>query len=435
MAQFNYFSILFLVFYVGQTIVFLWLERLNLKYIRSHRGGIAHPFEDVIDRSTMARMEAYSASTSHLNSLRDLVSQSVLLILILSGFLTFLDGLAGRWGLGAVPAGLIFFLVPMAILFVIGLPFGWYNSFVIEERFGFNRSTPRLWFTDVVKSTLISGFLLSLLLSILIWTIGISPRGWWLWGFVAVSAIQILLAGLYPVLIAPLFNKFEPVRDELLAKKIRTVMEEGGIRTRKIVQMNAGVRSRHTNAYFTGLGKAKQVVLYDTLIESHTHQEILAVLAHELGHLKKRHIMKSIFLAEACLLVAFYVGYRLFNLPVLYSTFGFNAHHCAAGLFVLGVMWVKTGFFLQPFFMAVSRRFERQADLFSVGLLKSPAPLLAALKRLAADNLSNLRPHPVYVWFHYSHPPLMERAALLETAATGATGGFTTSSTGGRVVN
>lgn len=427
MAQISYFLIFFLVLYIAQTLAVMWLERLNLMHMRKYGRSVPPFFEGFIDAPGLARIEAYSTAKSHLSCLRELVSESLLLVLILSGFLAFLEGLTVKWDLHAVPAGLFFFLVPGAILYAVELPFGWYDSFVVEEKFGFNRSTPRLWIADHLKSTLLGGCLMALLLSALIWMIQVSPLNWWLWGFAVISAVQISLAVLYPVLIAPLFNRFEPVQDELLAKKIRTVMEENGIRLKKILQMNAGIRSRHTNAYFTGLGKTKQVVLYDTLLESHTHQEILAVLAHELGHLKKKHILKQTLIFEASLLIAFYLSYRMLTWPVLYSSFGFDPRHTYIGLFILGVLWQKAGFFVQPFYMAVSRRFERQADLFSLKILKTPAPLLSALKRLAADNMSNLRPHPLYVRFHYSHPPLLERAALLEKADSPGSGGLTRS--------
>ena len=217
-------------------------------------------------------------------------------------------------------------------------------------------------------------------------------------------------------MIAPLFNKFEPVRDEALAGKIQALMAENGIRVKKILQMDAGVRSRHTNAYFTGIGKTKQIVLFDTLLASHTQEEILAVLAHEAGHFRRKHVLKQLAIFEAFFLVAFYLTSLLIEWPPLYAAFGFSAPVTYAGLFLAGIVWQKAGFFLQPVYMAISRHFERQADIFAVNMIGTSAPMTTALRRLAADNLSNLNPHPLYVRFHYSHPPITERVSILEKA-------------------
>ena len=227
------------------------------------------------------------------------------------------------------------------------------------------------------------------------------------------------MAILYPVVLAPLFNRFEPVRDQELSAKIREQMEKSGIRVKKILQMDAGTRSRHTNAYFTGIGKTKQIVLFDTLIESHNHEEILAVLAHEAGHYRKKHVLKQLFIFACFSLAAFYGTWLFIQWRLLFTTFGFSAPLPYVGLFLAAVFWRRAGFFLQPLYMAVSRRFEREADSFAVEMLGSGDAMVGAMKRLAADNLSNLNPHPLYVRFHYSHPPVVERVALLEKRSLG----------------
>ena len=297
---------------------------------------------------------------------------------------------------------------------MLDLPFDYYQTFVIEEKYGFNQSTKRVWILDHLKSGVLSLVLFSLILSLLLGMIRFSPQRWWLWGFLVLSAVQLLLTILYPILIAPLFNKFIPIQDEALGEKIKTLMEGAGIQIKGIFQMDAGKRSRHTNAYFTGLGKTKRIVLYDTLIQSHPQEEVLAVLAHEAGHFKKKHILKQFLLIESAMLLFFYLTYLLIDWPFLYRTFGFENPKTYAGLLLIGIFWQKAGFFLTPFPMALSRRFEDQADRFAVRLLRSSSAMITGLKRLAADNLSNLFPHPLYVRFHYSHPPLMERIASLQ---------------------
>jgi len=405
---------MFVILYVGQSVFRTWLDHINVMHSSTCSGKIPPGFEDFIDGSKLIEMDVYTKEQSRLGIFEGIASDLVLLIILISGFLPMLVSWSGRLGFSLVPAGLFFFFMPGIIEFLVELPFSYYNTFRIEQKFGFNRSTLKLWIIDLIKSGLVSIVIFAALFSILLLTVEASPRFWWFWGFLIVASVQFLIAVLYPIVIAPLFNKFEPVRDELIAGKIKTLMENNGIRVKKILQMNAGLRSRHTNAYFTGIGKTKQIVLYDTLLESHTHDEILAVLAHEAGHFRKKHIMKQLGIFAIFSLAAFYATYLLIGWPLLYSTFGFATPLPYVGFFLASIFWQKSIFFLQPVYMEVSRRFEREADIFAVNILRTARPMVTALKRLAADNLSNLNPHPLYVWFHYSHPSLVERVALLE---------------------
>lgn len=414
MIQLNWLFLIFIILYVGQSVFRTWLDHINIIHSSTCSGKIQPGFEDFIDGSKLAETEAYTKEQSRLGIFEGIVSDLVLLIILISGFLPLLVSWSGRFGFTLIPAGLFFFFMPGIIEFLVELPFNYYNTFQIEQKFGFNRSTLKLWIIDLIKSGLISIVIFAALFSILLLTVEASPHFWWFWGFLIVSAVQFLIAVLYPIVIAPLFNKFEPVHDELIAEKIKTLMQNNGIRVKKILQVDAGLRSRHTNAYFTGIGKSKQIVLYDTLLESHTHDEILAVLAHEAGHFRKKHIIKQLGIFAIFSFAAFYATYLLIGWPLLYSTFGFFAPQPYVGLFLAGIFWQKTIFFLQPVYMEVSRRFEREADIFAVNLLKTARPMVTALKRLAADNLSNLNPHPLYVRFHYSHPSLVERVSLLE---------------------
>jgi STE24 endopeptidase len=405
----------FLIVYILQTVFSLWLEYRNRNYLKEKGRSVPQVFEGFIDQQKLDQSRAYTLENSRFSVEEDLFSEIILLIILLSGFLPYLDHLASGWRLPFVWAGLFFFLVPGFISYLLDLPFDYYHTFVIEEKYGFNQSTKRVWITDHLKSGLLSLVLFSLILSLLLGMIRFSPRHWWLWGFLVLSVVQLLLTILYPILIAPLFNKFIPIQDEPLREKIKSLVEGAGIKIKGIFQMDAGKRSRHTNAYFTGLGQTKRIVLYDTLIQRHTQEEVLAILAHEAGHYKRKHILKQFLLVESAMLILFYLTYILIDWPSLYRTFGFESPRTYAGLLLIGIFWQKAGFFLMPFSMALSRRFERQADGFAVRLLNSSQAMITGLKRLAADNLSNLFPHPLYVRFHYSHPPLMERIASLQS--------------------
>jgi STE24 endopeptidase len=414
MIPFNFLLAGFLAVYVLQLILSIGLERLNQRHLQRQGGHIPAVFEGFIDREKLASILAYSRENSRLETFQQITSGLILLVIILSGFLPFIDDISQRWGSSFILSGLFFWIVPGFITSLFDLPFDYYQTFVIEEKYGFNRSTLKTWISDQLKSGALSLILFSMILSILLQMIRLSPDHWWLWGFLILSFIQWLLAVLYPVLIAPLFNKFEPLQDQELADKVVHLMQSAGLRIKGIFQMDAGKRSGHTNAYFTGLGRTKRIVLFDTLIENHPQEEILAVLAHEVGHYKGRHIWKQFFFFACSMAVALYWCYRLLHWPLLYQTFGFKTSSPYVGLFLLSLFGQKAGFFLSPLYMALSRRFEHQADRFCVGLLKSSSSMMTVLKRLAADNLSNLFPHPWYVRFHYSHPPLLERIRALE---------------------
>ena len=230
-----------------------------------------------------------------------------------------------------------------------------------------------------------------------------------------VGGFELLMLWLFPIVIAPLFNKFEPIENKLLEHRIQTLMEEVGLRAKGVFKMDAGKRSRHTNAYFTGIGRNKRIVLFDTLLASHTEEEILAVLAHEIGHWKKRHVLRQIVLLEILSLAVFYGVAKFLDWPLLYQTFGFQKPIPYVGLFLIGALLSTLGYFAQPLESAIFRNFECEADDFALDLMRTAEPMRSALKRLAADNLANLIPHPLYAWFYYSHPPLVERIARLKS--------------------
>ena len=234
------------------------------------------------------------------------------------------------------------------------------------------------------------------------------------------GGFELLMLWLSPVVIAPLFNKFEPLGNEVLEDRVRMLMGKVGLRIKGVFQMDAGKRSRHTNAFFTGIGRTKRVVLFDTLLRSHTEEEILAVLSHEVGHWKRRHMLKQLLVLEMLSLAGFYVVAKCLNWPLLYQTFGFEDPTVYVGLFLIGALISPLGYFVQPLESAILRKFEREADDFGLELIKTAEPMRGALKRLAADNLANLTPHPLYAWFYYSHPPLVERIMRLQNHQRGA---------------
>jgi STE24 endopeptidase len=413
MIEWNLLSFGFVAIYVVQLAFVVYMELLNRRHVKRIGSAVPDSMRDFIDEEKLAAINAYSLGNSSLFLVRKIGSDLLLLGFILTGFLQWVNGSFSA--LHYIAAGLAFFLLVGAIFFLLELPFDYYDTFVLEEKYGFNRSDVRTWALDNVKGAMVSVCLLVIIAGPLLWTIHVSPNYWWLLGFLVVSLIQFLLVVLYPVVIAPLFNKFEPLKDTELAEKVQQLVRATGMRTEGIFQMDAGRRSAHSNAYFTGLGKTKRVVLFDTLINSHTQEEILGVLAHELGHFKLRHVPKMYLVSLGAMLAGFYATYWMLNWAPLYQTFNFEPGQYQVGLLLIGILLRKLTFFLRPMAAGMSRRFERGADVFAAALLEDPGPLVTSLKKLASHNLANLNPHPFYVWFYYSHPPLLERVEYLES--------------------
>jgi STE24 endopeptidase len=359
-------------------------------------------------------MSDYTRTSQTFDSREQVFDDAVTLAVLLSGFLPWLVGLILSLQWPFIPSGLLFFFALALMSTVLGLPFALFRTFGIERVFGFNTITPRLWATDLLKELVLSAVILGLLLSALLALMSLTPRFWWLLIWIVFALFQLMMIWLYPVVIAPLFNKFEPVKDEALREAIVALMDRVGLKTEGVYQIDAGKRSRHTNAYFTGLGKSKRIVLFDTLISSHSTDEIVAVLAHEVGHWRRRHIIKQLISMEAISLVVFFLVSRAVEWPLLYATFGFSTTIPYVGLLLAGAVFGPIGFFFTPLSAMIQRKYEREADDFAYELTGTARPLCEALKRLAKDNLANLHPHPFYAWFYYSHPALTARITRLQ---------------------
>jgi len=413
MIQFNFLLFIFLAIFLLRSGAQLYLNRLNLTYLRQHGTVVPEIFEDIIDGEKLGKISAYTVDSDRFHMIATLTNQGLYLAILLSGFLPWLVEIIQSWEWGLVVEGLVFFAILSLFTNLFRIPFSFYEIFVIEDRYGFNTMSVKTWISDLLKNiiilTILGGLILWLLLSLIVH----GGKTWWVWGWILVGGFELLMLWLYPLMIAPLFNKFEPIENIGLEQRIKTLMEKVGLRVKGVFKMDAGKRSKHTNAYFTGIGKTKRIVLFDTLLASHPEEEILAVLAHEVGHWKERHVLKQIIILEILSLVIFYGVARLLNWPLLYQTFGFRESMAYTGLFLAGVLLGPLGYFAQPLESAISRKFEREADDFSLELVKATEPMRSALRRLAADNLANLSPHPLYAWFYYSHPPLVERIERL----------------------
>ena len=391
----------------------LWLAFLNRRHVLAHAGEIPPAFRGVVDEPTYKKSVAYTLAKGRLGNLEGVWSTAVLLVVLFSGVLPWAFQLFAR-GLGPSAWAMAAFLFASGLAMSLpGWPFDWYAQFRLEEKFGFNKSTPKIWWSDRLKGLLLAvalGYpLLTLVLKIVQWT----GPWWWLWAWGAVLGFQLLMSVLAPVLILPLFNKFTPLPEGGLRERLFDLARRTQFRAQSIQLMDGSKRSGHSNAFFTGFGRFRKIVLFDTLVQQLTEPELEAVLAHEIGHFKQRHIPKMLAFSAAGLLTGFYFIAVLARQEWFYRAFGFEPGTVAPALLLFGLLAETVTFWLSPLLHWWSRRYEYQADAFAARVMSGAQSLVGALRKLSEKNLSNLTPHPFYSGFYYSHPTLLEREQAL----------------------
>ena len=403
-----------LCLFAAITVFTYWLRHINLQYLKLHGSKVPEGFEAVINEEKLRTSSAYTFDSSRVGLWDSLFDNCLLILFLFGGVLAVYDRFIAGLSASYLVSAVLFFLLLTLFQNLLGVPFDLYGTFVIEARYGFNTTTLKLWITDQIKSQAIGAVVLAFLIGVVFRLIQWSPQHWWLWvwGFMAVFSLFMMFIS--PYVIEPLFNKYVPITEEGLGDDIRIVMEKAGLKVGKVLQMDASKRSRHSNAYFTGIGKVKRIVLYDTLIKQMSHGEIVAVLAHEIGHWKKGHIWKRLLWAEILALAGSWVSFKLLLWPGLPGMLGLPGEiSLPARMVVLGFIASLVLFPLTPFSAWRSRCHEREADLFAADLTGRPQDLASALIKMSAENLSNLFPHPFYAAFYYSHPPTVERVRQL----------------------
>jgi STE24 endopeptidase len=404
------------------TMFSYWLRHINLKHLKAHGSTVPAGFESAIDEEKLRTSSAYTFDSSRLGLWDSLLDNALLILFLFGGLLSSYDHALTALQLPPIPAAILFFLVISWATTLAGIPFGLYGTFIIEARYGFNTTTARIWLTDFVKGQAIGAILMSFLVAVVFGLIQWSPGHWWLWVWGFMALFSLFMMFISPYVIEPLFNTYEAVTEEGLEDDIKAMMAQAGLQVGKVQQMDASRRSTHSNAYFTGIGKVKRIVLYDTLIKQMSHREIVAVLAHEIGHWKKGHIWKRLLWAEIMALAGAWLSFQLLAWPGLPGLLGFSGElSLPAKMVILGFISSLALSPLGPFSAWRSRCHEREADLFACQLTGASEDLASALVKMSAENLSNLFPHPLYARFHYSHPPVVERVQWLR--AQGSTSG------------
>jgi STE24 endopeptidase len=407
-----YFTVLFVVAVVAMVGTKLWLASRQIRFVAGHREQVPSQFAGTIALTAHQRAADYTVERTRLTMIEIVVGAAVLIGLTLLGGVQALDLAISDW-LGRGYAGQIALVAAViAITSVIDLPFEYYRQFVVEQRFGFNRMSKGIFFLDRLKGVLLGAAFGLPLLFVVLWLMNQAGSLWWLWTWIVWVAFQLLVLVLYPSFIAPLFNKFEPLKDEALKSRIEALMQRCGFAAKGLFVMDGSRRSAHGNAYFTGFGAAKRIVFFDTLLARLSGNEIEAVLAHELGHFKRRHVIKRMAVMFAISLVMlallgwltqcvwFYEG-----LGVRPSLIGGNSG-LALVLFFLALPVFL--FFVTPLGSLSSRKHEFEADAFAATQTDAQ-DLVNALVKLYEDNASTLTPDPLYTAFYYSHPPASQR--------------------------
>ncbi len=407
--------ILFLSFF---GLKFIWealLLVLNINYAKSNQTHIPPFAKKYITSEEYARSVEYTMTRNKFALLSDAFGAVFLIVLIISGFFGIVDNFLYSLNLGEYLQGLLFFLSIGLVFGIFSLPFSLYSQFVIEARFGFNKMTLLLFFLDRLKALIIGMIITAPLYYVLLWLLGVAGSWWWILAFGFYTLFQLFITIIYPTVIAPLFNKFAPLEEGALKQKIENLLKHVKYTSGGIFTMDGSKRSTHSNAYFTGIGKTKRIVLFDTLMNKLGEDEITTVLAHEIGHQKKKHVVKMLIISLAGVLAGFFIINLLLYYMPLYTAFGFSRISFHAILVLLGLCSGAFTFMFTPFFSLLSRRYEYQADRFAAEQVKKGAFFLKnALIGLSKDNLSNLTPHPLYSFYYYSHPTLAERIGALE---------------------
>ena len=396
---------------IGMALKF-WLASRQIRHVAQHSDAVPAAFANQISLAAHQKAAHYTIAKSRFGLLELALGAAVLLGWTLLGGLDTLN----QWLMGQVGAGLWQQLALLAAFAFIGslidLPMTLYQTFVLEERFGFNKMTFKLWLVDLLKSSLIGAAIGLPIVALILWVMGALGPLWWLWAWALWMGFNLLLLVIYPTFIAPLFNKFKPLEDEALKARVTALMQRCGFAAKGLFVMDGSKRSAHANAYFTGFGASKRVVFYDTLLAKLSAPEVDAVLAHELGHFKHKHIIKRIVSMFALSLAGFALLGRLATRTWFYTGLGVTPNlagpNDALALLLFMMAAPVFSFFLSPLFAQLSRKHEFEADAYAVKQT-SGADLSTALLKLYEDNASTLTPDPLFVKFYYSHPPASER--------------------------
>lgn len=395
------------------------LVALNLRNLGQANQLAGGADDNLLSHDLVERSILYSRSKLIFSLVVTFASVALLLALIQLRCFALIDNWVSNLVGDSYSGSVLFVLAILLIQSSYGIPFSLYSTFWMEQKFGFNKMTLRLWVFDQLKALLVATLLLVPLLYGIFWFLDAAGRYWWLYATIFLILFQLLIIFIYPQWIAPLFNRFDKLPDGPLRQAILELTEALSFKVAEVYQVDGSKRSNHSNAYFTGIGKNKRIVLFDTLVARLSVPQITAVLAHEIGHQRLGHIKKLFLVSAVTALFGLFLLDQFLEFTPLFLAFGFDRASAHGALVILIVATEPITYFLSPFFNAISRHFEYQADRFAATVAGLAEDLAEALVVLARDNLSNFTPHFAYSFFHYSHPALMERLSHLDSCSEG----------------
>jgi len=406
----NIYLIIILAIIIGNYILDLIIELFNLRSIKKE---LPEEFVGFYDANKYEKSQEYLKDNTKFKLIQGLFTVGVILFLILSGGFNFVDQLARSFNLNLIFTGLIFTGILFFFFQIIEIPFSIYHTFVIEEKYGFNRTKPKTFFLDLIKGWVLSIIIGGLLFSLVLWFFITSGELAWIFCWLGVSIFELFLIFIAPIVIMPLFNKFIPLEDGELKQTIETYAKSQNFKLKGLFKMDGSRRSSKSNAFFTGFGRYRRIVLFDTLIKNHSIKELVSILAHEMGHYKKKHILKTIIISILANGLMFFILSLFINNQGLFDAFRMDNLSIYASLLFFTFLYAPINIILSLAGNILSRKHEYEADNYAITTYKNPQAFILALKKLSVDNLSNLTPHPLKVFMAYSHPPVLERIKAL----------------------
>ena len=409
----------FLVIIIALILDFLLRRAANLLNLKALNFELPPALEDVYNPADYRQSQGYVRETTRFDNVVSTFRLAILLAFWFAGGFNYLDQIVRAWGFVPIVNGLLYIGILMFGYSLLMLPVNIYATFVIEERFGFNRTTPRTFVVDLIKGLALALLLGTPLLAGILSLFQYSGTFAWLYCWLAVIIFSLLVQYVAPTWIMPLFNKFTPLESGELREAILGYARSVNFPVKNVFVVDSSKRSSKSNAFFTGFGSNKRIALFDTLIEKHTVRELVAVLAHEIGHYKKKHILQGTVINILHTGVLFFLISVFLESPGLYQAFYMQQESIYAGLLFFGLLYTPIELLLSVVMQMVSRKNESAADRFAAETIDEPGSLVNALKKLSANNLSNLAPHPFYVFLNYSHPPLLQRIQAIRRYGKG----------------
>lgn len=370
-------------------------------------------FNGFYDGEKYAKSQAYLRDNTFFSLIDSGFFSALTVFFILAGGFNYIDLLARSFNFGEIGTGLVFTGILVGAMQLLKMPFSVYQTFRIEEKYGFNKTTVKTFIADTIKTWLLAALIGGLIFSLVLWFFKASGSSAWLYCWIAAVAFEIFIVFIAPVAIMPLFNKFFPLEDGELKAAIQKYADDQQFKLGGIFKMDGSKRSSKSNAFFTGLGKFKRIALFDTLIAKHTVDELVSILAHEVGHYKKKHILKMLLVSFLSSGLLFFVLSKFLNNPQLFAAFQMENISIYAGIVFFGFLYSPISAVIAVAGNIYSRKWEFEADRYAVDTYKKPDAFVDALKKLSVDNLSNLTPHPLKVFLDYSHPPVLDRVRAI----------------------